>query len=112
MWWWNKDVDVAECRKTELFRIWRQSQNEEDRKKYCEAKKDAKRVYIHGYGSESQRDREKVDLCSDGRELFRIAKQRIGEKKDVVRISCFKNESGVKKVSVDDLKSGRSIWKR
>ena len=38
-WWWNKDVDVAVCRKRELFRIWKQSQNEEDRKKYSEAKK-------------------------------------------------------------------------
>ena len=46
-WWWNKDVDVAVCRKRELFRIWKQSQNEENRKKYCEAKKDAKRaVYL------------------------------------------------------------------
>ena len=42
--WWNKDVDVAVSRKRDLFRIWKQSQNEEDRKKYCEAKKDAKRV--------------------------------------------------------------------
>ena len=38
-WWWNKDVDVAVCRKRELFRIWKQSQNEKDRKKYCEPKK-------------------------------------------------------------------------
>ena len=33
------------CRKRELFRIQKQSGNEEDRKKYCKAKtKDAKRV--------------------------------------------------------------------
>ena len=38
-WWWNKDVDVAVRRKRELLRIWRQSRNEEDRKKYYEAKK-------------------------------------------------------------------------
>ena len=44
MWWWNKDVDVAVCRKRVLFRIWKQSWNEEDREKYCEAKEDAKRV--------------------------------------------------------------------
>ena len=44
MWWWNKDVDVALCRKKELFRIWRQIWNEQDRKKYCEAKKDTKRI--------------------------------------------------------------------
>ena len=43
-WWWNKDVDVAVRRKRELFRIWRQSRNQEDGKKYCEAKKDSKRV--------------------------------------------------------------------
>ena len=43
--WWNKDVDVAVCRKRELFRIWKRSRNEEDRKKQCEAKKkDATRV--------------------------------------------------------------------
>ena len=29
-WWWNKDVDVAVCRRRELFRIWKQSRNEED----------------------------------------------------------------------------------
>ena len=32
---------------------------------------------------------EMVDLCRDGRELFRIAKQRVGEKKDVVEVSCL-----------------------
>ena len=37
-------MDVAVSRKRELFTIWKQSQNEEDRKKYFEAKKDAKRV--------------------------------------------------------------------
>ena len=47
-WWWNKDAVVAVCRKRELFKIWRQSWNEEDRKKYCEPKnKDTKiAVYI------------------------------------------------------------------
>ena len=43
-WWWNKDGDVAVRRNRDLFKIWKQSSNEEDKKKYCEAKKDAKRV--------------------------------------------------------------------
>ena len=43
MWWWNKDVDVAMSSGSELFRPRKQSRNEENRKKYCEAK-DAKRV--------------------------------------------------------------------
>ena len=51
---------------------------------------------------------EKVDLCRDCRELFRIAKQKVGEKKDVVGVSCLKDESGAVKVCVDDQKK---IWK-
>ena len=34
---------MAVCRKRELFRIWKQSQNE-DRKKYCMAEKDTSTV--------------------------------------------------------------------
>ena len=37
-------MDVSVCKRRELFRIWKQSRNEEDRKKYCDTKKDAKRV--------------------------------------------------------------------
>ena len=56
---------------------------------------------------------ERVDSCRDGRELFRIAKQRVGEKKDVVGVSCLKDKSGVVKVVwMIEIKSGKSIWKR
>ena len=37
---------------------------------------------------------EKVDSYRGGRELFRIAKQMTGEKKDVVGISYLKDEMG------------------
>ena len=59
------------------------------RKKCCEAKKDAKRVV---YMAMNQKAREAVEVnsCRHGRELFRIAKQRLGEKKDVVGVSCVK----------------------
>ena len=52
----------------------------EDRKKYCETKKDAKRVVYMAMGQKAREAVEKVDLCRDGRELFRIAKQEVGEK--------------------------------
>ena len=45
---------------------------------------------------------EKADSCFDICELFRIAKQRVGGKKDVVEVSCCKDESGAVKVSVND----------
>ena len=62
-WWWNKDVDVVVCRKRELLRIWKQSRNEEDRKKYCEEKKDATRVVYIAMDQKAQEVVEKVDLC-------------------------------------------------
>ena len=40
--------------------------------------------------------------CNDGRELFRIAKQEVGEKRNAVGFSCLKDESDTMKVSVDD----------
>ena len=52
---------------------------------------------------------EKVDLCHDGNELFRIAKQRVGEKKNVLGVSYLEDESGALKVRVDDQKK---IWKK
>ena len=79
-WWWNRDVDVAVCRKRELFRIWKQSRNVEDRKKYCEAKKDAKRVVYMAMDQKAREAVETVDSSRDGRELFRIAKQRVGKR--------------------------------
>ena len=91
-WWWNKDVNVAVCRKRDLFRIWKQSWNEEDRNKQCEGKKDAKRVVYMANDQKACEALEMVDLCCDGRELFRIAKQRVVEKKDVVSVSCLKDE--------------------
>ena len=107
-WCWNKDVDVVVCRKRELFRIWKQIRNEEDRKKYCEVKKDAKRAVYIAMDQKAREAAGKVDSYRDGRELFRIAKQRVVEKKDVVGFSCLKDESGAVKVSVDDRKK---IWR-
>ena len=37
-------MDVAAFKKRELYRIWKHSRNEEDRKKYCDVKKDGMRV--------------------------------------------------------------------
>ena len=71
-------------------------------------KKDAKRAVYMAMDQKAWEAVEKVDLCFAGCELFRIAKQRAGEKRDVVGVSCLKDESGMVKVSVDDQKK---IWK-
>ena len=50
----------------------------------------------------------KVDSCHDGRGIFRISRHRVREKKDVVGVSCLKDESGAVKVSMNDQ---NKIWK-
>ena len=45
---------------------------------------------------------EKVDLCRDGLELFRTAKQRVREKKYIVGFICVKDEIGAMQESVND----------
>ena len=54
-------------------------------------------VYVENFGK-----MEKVDSCRDDRELS--AKQRSGEKRNVVGVSCLKDKSGTVKVKVDDQK--------
>ena len=51
---------------------------------------------------------EKVDLSRDVHDFFRIAKQRAGEKSDVVGVTCLKDKIGAVKLSMDDRKK---IWK-
>ena len=62
---------------------------------------------ICGYGSNSSRSGgfEKSDLCWDGRELFRITKQRVRKKKDVVGVSCLKDQTWAVKVRLDSPKN-------
>ena len=51
---------------------------------------------------------EKVDSSRDCRELFRIAKERAGEKRDAVGVKLVKDKSDMVKVGVNDQKL---IWK-
>ena len=53
------------CRNRELLRIWKKSQKEENRKKYCEVKKDVKTVYM-AMDEKAREALEKVDSCRDG----------------------------------------------
>ena len=56
---------------------------------------------------------EMVDSCRNGSELFRIAKQSTGEKRNVVGISCLQDKSGAIIVRVDDRKKiGKEYMER
>ena len=81
---------MAVCRKRELFRIWKQSQNEEDRKKYCMAEKDTGRVVCMTMNQKAWEAVDKVDLGHDGGVCLELPCQRVGEKKDDAGVRCLK----------------------
>ena len=96
---------MAVRRKRELFRIWRQRVGmRKIGRNVVSQKKNAKRVVYMAMDQKAREAVEKVDSSRDVRELFRIARQRAGEKSDVVGVSFLKDESGTVKVSVDDRK--------
>ena len=68
---------------------------------------------LQGQYVKAQEALQNVDSCRDDCQLFGITKQKPGEKRDFVGVSCLKDESGAVKVSwMIEIKSGRSIWKR
>ena len=70
-------------------------------------KKYAKRVVYMATDQKFWEAVQKVDLCLDGCELFRITIQRAEEKNKVVGVGCLKDNSEAVKVSVDDQKEIR-----
>ena len=74
-WWWNKDVGVE--RESYLVGMRKIGRN------IVRQKKDAKRVVYIAMNQKAQEAVEKIDMCCDGHELFRIAK-RLGRKKTLL----------------------------
>lgn len=68
-------MDVVVCKKGDLFRMQRDCQKEEDRKKYCEAKKDAKRIISMAIDCVSQDTQGKVDSCHDGCSYLELSRK-------------------------------------
>ena len=83
-WWWNKNVDVAVCRKWELCRIWKQGQNEEDSKIYFNAKKDAKRVVYMTMDQKAQEAANKVVNC------FELPNKKLGRSEMLLGLVVLK----------------------
>ena len=82
------------CRKRELFRIWKQSWNEEVRTRSCEVKKYAKRVVCVAMYQKAREAVEKIDSCFGGRELFRIANKELGRRKMLLGLINLKMKVG------------------
>ena len=89
------------------IRIWNHIRSEEDMKKYCEAKKDVQRVVYMAMDKKAREALEKLICVVMVVSCLELQSKRVGEKKDVVGVSCLKDQCGTVEVSVDDRVYGK-----
>ena len=80
------------CRKRDLFKIWRHSWKVQNGKKYCETEENTKRIVSTVMCQTAPGEMEKFDSCRNVYDSFKSCKQRPGEKRHVIRVTCLKDE--------------------
>ena len=73
-------MDVAVCRKRELFNIWKQNRNEKIRRNIVTQKKDAERVVYMAMDEKAWEVIENVDSCRDDREFLEFPDKELGRR--------------------------------
>ena len=87
-------MHVAVSRKRELFRIWKQSQNEEDRKKYCEVKKDAKTVVYMAMGQKARETERRLICVVMVMSCLELPNKELGRRKMLLGLVVLKMKVG------------------
>lgn len=64
----------------------------ENGKKYCETKENTKKIVSTVMGQTAPDVMEKFDSCRNVYDSLKIRKQRPGEKRHVIRVTCLKDE--------------------
>ena len=115
-WWWNDEVAefVKETRR--LFKIYERSKRgsdertiEEDKRRYDDAKRAAKRVISKAQEVERRKFGVKLEEENEKGTIFRVAKQIVRNNRDVVGGGCVKDADG--RIVVDEDRV-MEVWRR
>ena len=93
-WWWNEEVQEAVKRKKEAKKTWDTYRNEESRVAYKNASKRAKREVAKARNEAFEELYQRLETKEGAKDLFKIAKQRDRDSKDVQQAKVIKNKSG------------------
>ena len=93
-WWWNEKVKEAMDMKRTMFKVWRRDKTEVARLKYKEAKQCAKRAVAVAMKGASDRLMEEMENDKTSKVMFKVARQSVKDKKDVVGNGCVLDKSG------------------
>ena len=104
-WWWNKQVAEVIKRKKERYKKWTKDRSEENLEVL---KKEARQEVASAM--ESRRIEMAKELEKGGSTVaFRIAKQRVKEKRDIIGVPCIQDENANLKTKISER---LEVWRR
>jgi len=107
-WWWNEEVAEAVREKKKKYGNWKKEKLTETWKEYKKSKQNAKRVISLAKGKKQKECSSELNEPNHQNEIFRIAKQMVKERQDIMGSNYLKGVSG--KVIVDE-KGIKDSWK-
>ena len=93
-WWWNKEVQSSVNRKKAFKKLWDTSAEEGDKRKYQEAKKEAKRAVVAAKKRAWDELYSELETPEGENKLFKIAKSRGKASKNLTQIKQMKGGQG------------------
>jgi len=107
-WWWNDNIGEIVKEKRRLFKVWKNTECESDKKLYTEAKRQAKKEINMAQEVERKKFGEMLVREDGKKNVFRVAKQMVSVNKDVVGTGCIKDKEG--NIVTEDAKI-LEVWK-
>ena len=80
--------------KKACYKIWKKTGQIEDKKEYARAKMNSKRVVRKAKQRKSKETAKELDSNEGRKSVFRIAKQIVKDRQDVVKANCLKYKQG------------------
>jgi len=99
-WWWNEEVAEAVREKRNKYGNWRKEESTEAWEEYKKSKQNTKKVISQAKGKKHRECARDLNDLNGQNEIFRIAKQMVKERQDIIESNCLKGVSG--KVIVDE----------
>ena len=111
-WWWNDEVAKATEEKRGCYEIWHKTKTANDQNKYKEARRNARRSVALAQEKTKQELVNELESTAGKKNVYRVAKQMVKSRQDVVEVNCVKDTNGRVLVEKDQVMgNGESIWK-
>jgi len=93
-WWWNEEVQSMIKIKKQRFKEWQKNGNDENKEAYKQAKREAKIAVAKAKTDAWKEWYENLESKEGERTIYRIARQRARNRKDIGEMTAIRNQEG------------------